>query len=238
MDEAYEFIKRTLDLRLLAGDIQLPEILVLGPVNSGKSSLINGLLKNEVCPVDASPSTLLPIQLTAGDEFAAQVKVGGKSRSVKDKKYLSDLIRKKVALKGSERVEIRCPASILQWCSLVDTPGTGLSADTDQLLERLAASRHPGEIIFLLHQRGIDACAHGFLNKLHKAVPEGGKTISFWINVNTGHSDGTPLPETRAEVRRLFPGQSRVHLINTRNPGSMEILSLYIQTEMSFTAGS
>ncbi|KJS14491.1 MAG: hypothetical protein VR69_17325 [Peptococcaceae bacterium BRH_c4b] len=233
MDDAYALINSALELRRRAGSMQLPEILVMGAVNSGKSTLINSLLKSHICPVDASPSTFLPVHFTAGDDFAAEVMVGGKARAVKDQTYLSDLIRKKISLKGSDRVVIRHPASILNWCSLVDTPGTGLSSETDRLLENLTTGRHPGEIIFLLHQRGIDAFAHGFLTRLKKAVPEGGKTISFWINVNTGHSDGTPLPEAREVVRRLFPGQSRVYLINTRNPNSMEILSLYMQTEMA-----
>jgi GTPase Era involved in 16S rRNA processing len=237
MDDINRLIDQTLELRRLAGGIQLPEVLVMGPVNSGKSTLINGLLKNDLSPTDASPSTFLPIRIIAGNDYTAEVIAGGKAKKVANKKHLSDLVRKRISIKnsdkGSDRIEIRHHAGILEWCSLIDTPGSGLSEETDRMLEKMVCGRTPGEIIFMLHQRGIDASAYGFLEKLHKAVSSAGKEISFWINVNTGYSDGTPLPETRERVRRLFPGRSIVHLINTRNPKSIEIISLYLKTKIA-----
>lgn len=222
---------RSLELSRLWGVRHVPEILIMGPVNAGKSTLINRLLENDICPVDASPSTFLPIRLMTGDEYAARVSVKGKLRPIQNNKQLSDLVGKKAAPKGAERIDIQLPAGLLNWCTLVDTPGVGFSRENDQVLEKLISTR-PGIIIFLLHQRGVDTSTHRFLGALSKTLHRNTE-ISFWINSNTGSSDGTPLPETRAVLRELFPGRGKVHLINTRDPKSLEVLTLYIKSSIS-----
>lgn len=74
-------------------------VVVIGEVNSGKSSFINALLGQDICEVAPDPCTSVIQELVYGDE------------------------RKKVVL-GDRWQRVYLPEPILQEISIVDTPGT------------------------------------------------------------------------------------------------------------------
>ncbi|MCU1366574.1 MAG: hypothetical protein JWN39_2213 [Ilumatobacteraceae bacterium] len=107
-------------------------VCVVGEFKQGKSSLINALLGQELCPVDDDLATSAITLLRFGDEQTAVVrrKEGDKDvsesvpvGSIKD--WVSE-IGNPGNLKRVERVEMTCNSTLLkQGLVVVDTPGMG-----------------------------------------------------------------------------------------------------------------
>ncbi|MCL6612025.1 MAG: dynamin family protein [Peptococcaceae bacterium] len=222
-----EYISRVRDLCALDPERKNPVIFIAGPVNSGKSTLVNNLLEQRICPDDASPSTLFPVYFGYSETPSAFKTAGGRAIRLHGRE-LREIFRNRRRSSLPERADVFLPSGILRWCSLADTPGTGLSGDVDDLVMN-CLSRADG-IVFLFHQRGIDAAAHSFLTRLAAAGTRG--WISFWINANLGLIDGTSLTETGRVLRTIFPGQAEVHAINAKDPHSIGLLSLYLQVRV------
>ncbi|MCL5935236.1 MAG: dynamin family protein, partial [Firmicutes bacterium] len=201
-----------------------PVVYIAGPVNSGKSTLVNSLLEHRICPDDASPSTLFPIFFGYSENLSAYKSIKGRSVQLPDRE-LREILRNRRQSQIPEKAEIFLPSVILRWCSLVDTPGIGLNADSDgRLFDSLL--RADG-VIFLFHQRGIDTVTHRFLTALAGAGMQG--WISFRVNANLGLIDGTSLTDTNQALKSIFPGQSEIYAINTRDRSSTGLLSLFLQ---------
>lgn len=203
-----------------------PTFFVVGPVNSGKSTLINQLLEKHVCPEEASPSIMFPVHFHYSENPSFHKTVRGNSKQIFEKEWREALkSRKKSPL--PDRADIYLPSVILKWCSLVDTPGIGLNDDSDILL-RNSLSKANG-IIYLFHQRGIDTVSHRFLTDLSAAGIRG--WISFWINANLGLIDGTSLTDTNQALKLIFPGRSEINAINTKDRSSTALISTFLQVK-------
>ncbi|MFZ5634417.1 MAG: dynamin family protein [Bacillota bacterium] len=226
MNTVTEYINRVKDLCGTDPERESPAIFVAGPVNAGKSTLVNSLLDQRICPADPSPSSFFPVYFRYSETPRACQVIRGRSVQLTGRE-LKEALKKRKTVSTPERAEIFLPAGILRWCSLVDTPGTGLSSGSDDLL-RDCLSAADG-IIFLFHQRGIDAATHRFLTGLAAAGMRG--WISFWINSNLGLIDGTSLTETSQALRTIFPGRAQVYAINTMDRSSVDLLSLFLQVK-------
>ena len=226
MNTVMDYIRRVTDICELHREGEKPLFLVAGPVNAGKSTLVNSLLGQRVCPDDAAPSSLYPVHLGFSREFSAFKQVKGRSVRLGDRDLRSVLKNRRMSA-APDKVEIFLPSDILSWCSLVDTPGVGLGGETDRLV-REYMSRADG-IIFLFHQRGIDEATHRFLAGIGSAGIKG--WISFWINANLGLIDGTSLTETKQAIRSIFPGMSDVFAINTADRPSTGLVSLFLRVK-------
>lgn len=221
-----EFISRVRDLCDLNPEREKPAIFVAGPVNSGKSTLVNSLLEHRICPDDASPSTLFPIYFRHSETPGAYKTVNGKNIQLPERE-LRDVLRNRKKNLVPDKAEVLLPSGLLRLCSLVDTPGTGSGEEADSRIRDLLSGADG--IIFVFHQRGIDATAHIFLTGLAAAGIKG--WISFWVNTNLGLIDGTSLVETGKALRAIFPGRSEVHAINTRDRASTGLLSQFLQVK-------
>lgn len=219
-----EYISRVREICEMNPEKENPTFFVAGPVNAGKSTLINNLLEQRICPDDPSPSTLFPVYFGYAETPSASKTVKGRSIPLPDRE-LREVLRYRRRILAPDRAEVFLPASFLRWCSLVDMPGTGLSAETDGLIRNSLSSADG--IVFIFHQRGIDAATYRFLTGLAAAGIKG--WISFWINANLGLIDGTSLTETRQALRSVFPGRAEVYAINTRDPASTGLISLFLQ---------
>jgi Dynamin family len=107
-------------------------VCVVGQFKEGKSSLINGLVGAQVCPVDDDLTTSAITLVRYGDEPSAVVRrsVGGERVVVEvPVAELSGWVSEAGNpgnLKGVERVDIATPSALLrEGLILVDTPGTG-----------------------------------------------------------------------------------------------------------------
>lgn len=107
-------------------------VCVVGEFKQGKSSLVNGLLGVEVCPVDDDLATSAITLVRYGEQLGAVIrrKVDGKAVAEQiPVEQLSEWVSEAGNPgnhKGVERVEITAPGAILkQGLVLVDTPGMG-----------------------------------------------------------------------------------------------------------------
>ncbi len=224
LDTVAEYLNRVRELCGMEPEGEKPLYLVAGPVNSGKSTLVNSLLEQRVCPDDASPSTMFPVYFKCSDSPFVYLNIRGKSIPLPGS-HIREALKNRKTTRPPDRAEVHLPAGILRWCTLVDTPGTGLSPRTDGLIKDSLAGADG--VVFIFHQRGIDAETHRFLAGLAASGFRG--WITFWINANLGLIDGTSIADTGQALRNLFPGQAEVHAINTRDPASTGLLSLLLQ---------
>jgi hypothetical protein len=107
-------------------------VCVVGEFKEGKSSLVNGLLGAELCPVDDDLATSAITLVRYGDEPGAVVRRRDGDKAVAEPIPI-DQLGSWVSEHGNpgnekrvERVEISAPSAILhQGLALVDTPGMG-----------------------------------------------------------------------------------------------------------------
>lgn len=107
-------------------------VCVVGEFKQGKSTLVNGLLGRDVCPVDDDLATAAITLLRYADEPAAAVRRRVDGKQVAERIDLADLGTWVTEAgnpgneRGVERVEIAVPSAILrQGLVIVDTPGMG-----------------------------------------------------------------------------------------------------------------
>jgi len=225
LNTVIEYIQRVTSLREMDPERETPTFFVAGPVNSGKSTLVNNLLDQRVCPDDASPSTMFPVSFSYSETPLAYKVVKGRTIQLPPGELRETLRKRRLPM--PERAEILLPSGILRWCSLVDTPGIGLTGEIDGLIRNdlwLADG-----IIFLFHQRGMDTVTYQFLTGLAKHKLRG--WISFWLNANLGPIDGTSLTETSQALKSIFPGRAEIYATNTRDRSSTDLMSLFLQVK-------
>jgi tRNA U34 5-carboxymethylaminomethyl modifying GTPase MnmE/TrmE len=107
-------------------------VCVVGEFKQGKSSLVNGLLGRDTCPVDDDLATAAITLVRYGDEPSAVVRRRVDGQQVAERIGIDDLdawvteAGNPANEKGVERVEIAVPSAILrQGLVIVDTPGMG-----------------------------------------------------------------------------------------------------------------
>jgi len=107
-------------------------VCVVGEFKQGKSSLVNGLLGSDVCPVDDDLATSAITLVRYGDEPSAVVRRKEGDEAVAENVPIADLSQwcsergNPGNHKGVQRVEIAVPSAMLkQGLMIVDTPGMG-----------------------------------------------------------------------------------------------------------------
>ena len=107
-------------------------VCVVGEFKQGKSSLVNGLLGRDACPVDDDVATAAITLVRYGDQPAAAVRRRVDGEQVAEHIAIEDLPQWVTEggnpgnERGVERVEIAVPSALLkQGLVLVDTPGMG-----------------------------------------------------------------------------------------------------------------
>ena len=107
-------------------------VCVVGEFKQGKSSLVNGLLGRDVCPVDDDLATSSITLVRYGEELGAVVRRREGGESVGERVPIEELDQWVSETgnpgneRGVERVEISVPAAMLkQGLVIADTPGMG-----------------------------------------------------------------------------------------------------------------
>ena len=107
-------------------------VCVVGEFKQGKSSLVNGLLGCELCPVDDDIATSTITLVRHGDEPGAVVKRRAGDEVVSESVPLEDLPQwasergNPDNVRAVDRVEVATPSSVLkEGLVIVDTPGMG-----------------------------------------------------------------------------------------------------------------
>jgi hypothetical protein len=107
-------------------------VCVVGEFKQGKSSLVNGLLGQDACPVDDDLATSSITLVRYGEEAGAVVRRHEDGEAVAERVAIDELdnwvseVGNPGNTKNVERVEVTVPASILkQGLVIADTPGMG-----------------------------------------------------------------------------------------------------------------
>ncbi|MDF9408557.1 dynamin family protein [Pelotomaculum isophthalicicum JI] len=231
MNELNRFIAKSEELYDLAGQNLKPAIAVIGSYNSGKSTLLNSLLGEEISPVGAVPTTSRLLYFDYADSFSARY-TGVRDKCVfANRNALASFLSSRQPQGG--RVNIELPAPILKKCRLIDTPGIdSFSHESIRMAEQ--AANESVKIIYLFHQRGIENFNRLFLNKFASTWKNKNlNDISFWLNCNLGNCDGTSLEATMAVLRKIFLSQVRLNAINILNHENIQDLRLFLEVELA-----
>jgi hypothetical protein len=98
-----------------------PSVVIVGETKRGKSSLVNALLGVPgLSPVDAAVATATYLQFVPGAPHA-QAWLPGAAEPI----AVDDLRRWATGEQKARRIEVSHPAPLLQYLSLLDTPGVG-----------------------------------------------------------------------------------------------------------------
>jgi hypothetical protein len=206
-------------------------VAILGSFNSGKSTLLNRLLGEEISPVGIVPTTSCLLYFTYGGSFKARYSGHGDKIIFTRPTHFISFLGQHTSAGG--RVDIEMPSPILKKCALVDTPGIN-SLDNGSLRAALQAAAMADKLIYLFHQRGIEDQNRLFLYKLASLWKNRDiNDLSFWLNCNLGLSDGTSLETTRPALQDIFLSQVRLNTVNTSDRENVEKLRLFLEVELA-----
>ncbi|MCL2336664.1 MAG: dynamin family protein [Firmicutes bacterium] len=215
---------------------ELPTVALAGPYNSGKSTMINSLLEQDISPVDILPATSLPVIFSYGELFSVTARLtDGRVKALSSAAFRSLPQSKATFAKQASTVEIALNHTLLRKMRLLDTPGFDAAdaagaADADVPSAQLAAADH---IIYLLHQRGPGEADRKFIGRL--MALKGVAQLSFWINRNLGCFDGTSLTESRRVLREVCAREVPVYVTDTRDREAVQRFRLFIRARAAET---
>ncbi|MEM7796037.1 MAG: dynamin family protein [Cyanobacteria bacterium P01_C01_bin.118] len=114
-------------------------IIVFGPFNHGKSTLLNALLGQKALPIDLVPTTGAAITITYGTTITTRITlIDGtsiKEPSTELLKRYATLNDQRQMQQNVRAVQVQCPHPLLQQgVELVDLPGTDDQDDNSQLI--------------------------------------------------------------------------------------------------------
>ncbi|WP_432967887.1 dynamin family protein [Dactylosporangium sp. CA-233914] len=112
-------------------DVQRPRIVVVGETKRGKSSLTNMLIGvPNLSPVDAAVATASYLEFTHNPQHGARAYIPGREDPVPIglgdlRDWGTVLGRMPDGMRPPRRIEVQHSAPLLQYLTLIDTPGTG-----------------------------------------------------------------------------------------------------------------
>lgn len=225
------FVNKSEELAAFVAPGIKPVLALIGSYNSGKSTLLNFLLEENISPVGAVPTTRCLLYFDYGDSFTAKYSKNGSSCAFTDRQALNSFLTTQKLLGG--RVDIALPAAILKKCRLIDTPGLDSFAQASLNMAEEAV-KQSDKIIYLFHQRGIENLNRYFLQKLRTIWKDRNlNDLFFGLNCNLGHCDGTSLDLTKDILRKTFLGPVKLNAINILDRENMLALRLYLEVELA-----
>lgn len=200
------------------------EIAVFGRVKTGKSSLLNYLLKTEVLPVGVTPITAVPTRIGYGPEPFARVGFAEAPPETIALDRLAEFAteqRNPANIKHVARLQVEIPSPLLEGIVFVDTPGVGSLAasgaaeamaylprcDLGLVLVDSGASLNPEDVALVdaLHRSG--AGVRVLLSKADLLAPDDRRKTAAYVRRELAAQTGLEVPvdliSTRGAESRL-----------------------------------
>lgn len=102
-------------------------LVVCGEFKRGKSSLINAILGEEICPTNVTTETVTLNKISYGDHRNEAILSGGRRLKLTDEEMTRSSLEEIMEKLGEpiRQIEIYRPLSILKDVTIIDTPGLG-----------------------------------------------------------------------------------------------------------------
>lgn len=174
-------------------------ICVAGAFSTGKTTLVNNLIGEQLLPTAIEESTALPTFLGYADKRDFQVVFNDKAEEIQ-----TDDLRR-LALKppaGARFLNIGLPLAWLAGCQLVDLPGTSGNDPVKQEYAR-QLMRQADAIIYLLSQRGPTNDDLENLRQLHKLGKKTLVCVSHWDVIDECAKRGEKTPDLESWQKEI-----------------------------------
>ena len=210
------FISRS---ELIAKTSQLT-IAVVGDFSSGKSTFINALLGQDLCPTDVSPTTSAITYFTHGPRLCIEREQEGGSRTeIEQSEYIEMARHNGDSPQGPFTFHITTPQSQLSFLRLIDTPGfSNPSNEYDTGITQDAASEADALIVVMdIHKGNLSGPLLEQLDRLRE-VSEGGdnRTPSFLLinqaDKRASHARSKVIISNKRKHADLF---REIHLVSS-----------------------
>lgn len=147
-------------------------IAIIGQFSSGKSSLLNLILKKECLPTGVIPVTFKPTFLHYAKEYFLRVEFEDGSDLITEIENLALYTDQRNEIKKAKNLHIFAPVPLLKKITLIDTPG--LNANENDTLTTLSELKNIHAAIWLSL---IDNAGKKAKKRLSK------KMRKFWANI-------------------------------------------------------
>lgn len=160
-------------------------VLVIGEFNTGKSTLINALLGDELLPARIDPTTAVIGSIGYGKdlEIFIRTREGGRERISRDllEEYLAIAPDDRSNLENAvEKVEIAFPSKFCQYgVRIVDSPGL----NEDRMRNEITHAYVPGSDAVILALSALQLCTAGEMRFIQNSiVGKGHEHVFFVVN--------------------------------------------------------
>lgn len=205
---------------LVAKTFQLT-IAVVGDFSSGKSTFINALLGQDLCPTNVSPTTSAITYFSHGPRLCIEMELVGGSRTEIDQAEYKEMARHNGDCQSSPcTFHITTPDPQLSFFRLIDTPGFSSPSNEkyDTAITHGAASKADALIVVLdIHKGNLSRPLLEQLDRLRKASEDKNNRTPSFLLINqadkrTSHARGKVITSNKRKYANLF---REIHLISS-----------------------
>ena len=193
-------------------------IVFIGETSSGKSSIINGILDDEILPMSAIPTTgaITEIKLKeiVDPEYIAFTKEA-KAFKISNKEKFETLAKKPTS--EIKRLQVSYPSNKVNLCegvSLFDTPGyNSIIEDHEEVLKDFLPNAD-GVVYVVSHKIGIQNEDYAFLRYLKELIRE---DVPVFLVVNRCpegvDNDSSRVKEIRKYATDILGFEPQIHIV-------------------------
>ncbi|MGQ9556676.1 MAG: dynamin family protein [Desulfurispora sp.] len=210
-------------LREFWPDLSGPALYLCGPVGSGKSTLGNLLLGEDILPAGFSPRGHGQVICRYGPQFRAVLQKGRREMEISTGTGLTLALRR--WFDRQDVLQIWHPAALLQLCHLVEA-GSCLPDENSKPV--LSAVPSP-LVVLVLHARGPDWPEVEQICRWQQAVGPAAPELLVLVNTQAGGDRQSGLAAAREMLGRRPVGRCRMVALDLHDPQEAGELVGYVQ---------